>query len=82
MLSVDKAEVVIDIVEMVNVTLPAASNETTVKTKAELKAEAKKAKQVRTHAALPSVQVLVGWCFQKRNEGSLYVAASFTATLL
>ena len=46
MLSVDKAEVVIDIVELVNVTMPAPANETVPKTKAELKAEAKLAKQV------------------------------------
>ena len=45
LLSVDKAEVVIEVVEMVNVTVPAA-NQTIPKTKAEIKAEAKAAKQV------------------------------------
>ena len=45
MLSVDKAEVVVDIVERVNVTMSVPANETAPKTKAELKAEAKMAKQ-------------------------------------
>ena len=57
LLSVDKAEVVIELVEMVNVTMPAAANQTIPKTKAELKAEAKQAKQVCLCPALPLRQL-------------------------
>ncbi len=58
LLSVDKAEVVIEVVEMVNVTMPAATaNETAPKTKAEIKAEAKAAKQVCARSAEPKSSV-------------------------
>ncbi len=58
-MSVDKAEVVIDVVELVNVTMPAPANETAQKTKAELKAEAKKAKQVCTSCPAESISTVM-----------------------